>query len=492
MATEQTDKTKKSGLSRIDLMLLGQLMEQPMHGYEISDVLGSPEMEAWARLGKTSIYYSLGRLERTGHVSKHSERAGGKPARTVYSITDEGRKTFIFSLQDAVRTPPEHVDPFEIALYYASHLKPEVTSIRLRERLQRLEDAIDKMSTSVAAAAAEGDLSLKLALEHRLAIMRADFAFVVDFIDMLEAGHADAVGALRGELSSTMLHEVLRNLAAGRRTGVLTVRASNRTMHFRIENGELKGLSAGDAGSPDDGLHSAMMAFSGEYEFAGGIDVLDGEVAITGGLPQLILDATRGARDQAAFDRMLPEPDTLLDAYRGGLLEEADAFLQDEERRLLETVDGVRTVSELAAALGWTRNHLVGTAYPLWALGLLVRADSEKRDLVLAVAAYVRRWMQAVSLFAGGGGTRLLESDCAAATSAAGLPDFAGFTADSGSAGVPVSKSALVESARTYAELIRSCIAARLGERFVEDVSRGFMRDPSFSEGWLLNKYKIS
>ena len=74
------------------VLVLGVLLKQPMHGYEVQRELERWNAEQWANIAYGSIYFCLAKMaeERLVEVVSAEDR-GNRPARTVYAITDQGR-----------------------------------------------------------------------------------------------------------------------------------------------------------------------------------------------------------------------------------------------------------------------------------------------------------------------------------------------------------------------------------------------------------------
>src|SRR3989304_5788294 len=57
-----------NNMRNADLAVLGLLMEQPRHGYQIEQVIQERNMRDWTEIGFSSIYAILGRLLKQGHL----------------------------------------------------------------------------------------------------------------------------------------------------------------------------------------------------------------------------------------------------------------------------------------------------------------------------------------------------------------------------------------------------------------------------------------
>lgn len=462
-------------LPKTDMMLLGLLASRSMHGYELAEHLGSARMNSWVRMGRTSIYYSLGRLEKSGLVSKHSERHGGKPERTVYSITETGRVAFISGLESALGTSECQTDDFDVALYFAATLDAPRTTERIEQRLGMLEDQVADLGGLAVEVQRDGDRALALVLEHRLAVLRADIDFLAGYVSMLRSGDAGAP-SFSGALGDTSIAEALKNLEAAGRSGVVRVRTPAGEAGLAFEQGRLYGVIAVPGASRDETLSQIFSCARGGFEFEPSM-VLEADAEPISGLTEALLLGGRGVTDSGLIGRMVPDPDVILDLRSGYELELVGLDITDEEGELLSRLDGVRTLGEVARELGWPTDRLKTVAYPLWLEGWIVRTDRSKRDLVLAVSRYVSRWCDAITLFAGERGIASVFADVERAAGAAGILDFRGLERTIHESHVRGNSDDLADQARRYVELMYRAVAARLGDGFAEDASRGFTRE---------------
>lgn len=458
-------------MSRADLMLLGLLVRQPMHGYELSERLSQPGMDAWVQLGKTSVYYALGRLERMGHVTKHVERVGGKPERTVYSITEEGRRQFLDGLEDSLRDPEESMDSFEIALYYLNHLDPDRVVHSIDERLDTLQADASRVGSIINDAHAHDDPQLVLVLEHRLAVLAADLDYLTSLVRLIRGG---ASGTMSGSLGETPVHEVLKGLESASRTGVLDVTSGACSVRFCFDRGRLYGVNWAGAHNLDSALACAMQSSTGTYEFVAS-DVMEAETESVSGVTDVIMRGARGTTSDALLSQMLPDPLVILDRVPDHALAMVGHDITSQERETFAAVDGLRTVGEIARAFGVSTQTALTTLYPMWAAGWIVRSSGEKRSLVMAMIEYVTGWREALSSMVGDSAAQAIIDDVRRAAADGGILDFA-HPGGLGELGLFRDAVMLSDDARRFAELLRRAISARLGATFVSEVG-GAMQD---------------
>jgi len=75
-------------------VVLGLLMSQPRHGYELYQKYRRDLARVW-HIGLSQLYALLGQLQESGLVAAHTEVQPTRPARKVYTLTAAGREAFL-------------------------------------------------------------------------------------------------------------------------------------------------------------------------------------------------------------------------------------------------------------------------------------------------------------------------------------------------------------------------------------------------------------
>lgn len=78
----------------IKLIVLGILSKQPMHGYEIYELLKVSQVERWSGVLPGSIYYALKSLSSQGFIRIKETEQSGHRNKAVYEITEKGEEEF--------------------------------------------------------------------------------------------------------------------------------------------------------------------------------------------------------------------------------------------------------------------------------------------------------------------------------------------------------------------------------------------------------------
>lgn len=127
------------------LTVLSILSIGPSHGYGVREVMESWNMQAWADIRYGSIYQSLRTMERDGLVAEvRTEAQGGRPPKTIYRITKDGREELKHLLRRAWAEPSRYVEAINVALSFKplDLLDDDEIEKLLDERLEHLDEVV--------------------------------------------------------------------------------------------------------------------------------------------------------------------------------------------------------------------------------------------------------------------------------------------------------------------------------------------------------------
>lgn len=180
----------RSRSNPLALAVLALLWERPMHPYEMSMTLRERGKDESVRLNFGSLYSVVDSLEKHGLVAAAStERAGNRPPRTVYRITEEGSREVVDWLSDLLRTPTKEFPQFEAALSFLPLLPPDDAVRLLRLRVVALERRQAALRGALDEALAQGLPPIfTVESEFEGAVLRAELDFVTDLVTRLADG----------------------------------------------------------------------------------------------------------------------------------------------------------------------------------------------------------------------------------------------------------------------------------------------------------------
>ncbi|MEV6254889.1 PadR family transcriptional regulator [Nocardia sp. NPDC051911] len=169
------------------LAVLSVIVERPMHRYEIAQTLRDRGKDHDMAIKWGSLYTVVQNMAKVGFLEVvGSERAGARPERVIYRITDEGRAEMADWTRELLSTPEPEPHRFVAGLSILAVLPPAEVVELLATRLEALDRTIETVRREL------GELAGAL---PRLFIVESEFGLA-----MLEA-EAAWTRSLRAELT---------------------------------------------------------------------------------------------------------------------------------------------------------------------------------------------------------------------------------------------------------------------------------------------------
>lgn len=192
-----------TGTSSLELVVLGLLKEQDMHGYELKKRM-TESLEPIMRVSWGSLYPALARLEARGAVKAVEARPalptipmtgslGGERAvfrnpqdgsrglrnKKVYGLTDVGSKLFYELLNDDSQPDEKN---FAVRLAFAKYMEPEKRLKMLQERRDQIAAKVRSTGRSFEKKRYALEPYVELVLEHFRFTNSSDLAWIDDLI----------------------------------------------------------------------------------------------------------------------------------------------------------------------------------------------------------------------------------------------------------------------------------------------------------------------
>lgn len=171
------------------LAVLGLLLEQPMHPYQMHAELRS-RSESHAATSRASLYNIVEALDGAGWVTAEGrQRAGNRPERTVYALTDAGSAELVRRLDSRIRDPKRELTEFVGAVSYLGALGAAGAAEALTERAARLRERVEADGGRLADVLASGVPRLHvIEAEYALALVRAELSWIESVVEEIRDG----------------------------------------------------------------------------------------------------------------------------------------------------------------------------------------------------------------------------------------------------------------------------------------------------------------
>ena len=142
----QTDNIMKP-MAPTYVALLLILAEGSAHAWHIKNILDDRGFEEWVDMKTSTIYKSLGVLEKKGFIQGRKEGDAGKLAKKIYEITALGNETLYKEIQLCIKNPPKPKTMFDLGLAGLFLLTKSTALSVLEEYLTKIDYSIQWFET---------------------------------------------------------------------------------------------------------------------------------------------------------------------------------------------------------------------------------------------------------------------------------------------------------------------------------------------------------
>jgi len=148
-------------------------------------------MADWTSIAFGSIYFALDKMAEDGLVKKvGTEQKGGRPSRSVYQITEEGRAEFMRLLRQVWREAERSYFALDIGLFFMPALPLDEIKGCLRDRVMQLDAWLRRLFAHRAEqlALAETPRLAAAIFDHAQAHLQAELDWTIDLLEKIERG----------------------------------------------------------------------------------------------------------------------------------------------------------------------------------------------------------------------------------------------------------------------------------------------------------------
>ena len=172
------------------LVILGLLRDQPLHGYEIKQII-EEHMGDWTSIAFGSIYFALGKLSEEGLIEMAAtEKKGNRPSRSVYQITKSGRSEFIRLLKEVWSEPERQYFALDVGVAFMNALPVGEVKGYLRKQVAQMETDLQYLDSHQQEQMSQADIpgSAVLIFEHSRAHLIAELSWMKEILEKIEQG----------------------------------------------------------------------------------------------------------------------------------------------------------------------------------------------------------------------------------------------------------------------------------------------------------------
>ncbi len=160
------------------LLLLGLLLEGPLYGYQLHQIVRA-HGELYADLKKANLYYLLERLAEDGYLETNIESGtrGARGERLIYTITETGRTRFYELLRETFLSYELIHTGMETAVVFLSYLSPEEGITLLKQRRAAVQAKREQVVADIGPSEKSSPLVV-IASDHLISLIDAELAWI--------------------------------------------------------------------------------------------------------------------------------------------------------------------------------------------------------------------------------------------------------------------------------------------------------------------------
>ena len=165
------------------LAVLALLSERPMHPYEMAQTMRERHQEEVIKLNYGSLYTVVESLHKNGLITASAtQKAGNRPERTVYAVTDAGTQELHGWLRELIAVPAKEYPRFEAGISLVGLLPPDDACDVVEQRAAAVGEQIAALATLIEQLQGMGLPQLAwIELDYRMAMLRAEHAWLTWF-----------------------------------------------------------------------------------------------------------------------------------------------------------------------------------------------------------------------------------------------------------------------------------------------------------------------
>lgn len=164
------------------LILLGLLMAQSQHGYQINEFI-ERNLSTITDMKKPTAYAVLDKLSQKGYIDVQMEQEGNRPPRKVYSINEKGRECFLSLLSDNLSSPEALYYEGDIGLMFLDHLPMDKVISAIERKLSGSEKILSELNDTPHHGKGIG---VNLAVSHKKVMLETEIRFLEDSLEFLQ------------------------------------------------------------------------------------------------------------------------------------------------------------------------------------------------------------------------------------------------------------------------------------------------------------------
>lgn len=155
-------------LSKLSKYVMGLLHKRPMNPYELTKLSDMEVIQSWFPMTSASLYTTIRNLEKKGYLVGETLQESKYPAKTRYSLTEEGTKILLEDLSEGLASYEAEASNFGIGIFHICSLPKEEALQMAEKRLEYLKNLLLESQETLEACIEKIPFNMKMMLIYKL------------------------------------------------------------------------------------------------------------------------------------------------------------------------------------------------------------------------------------------------------------------------------------------------------------------------------------
>ena len=175
------------------LAVLSTVYQRPMHRYEMASIMRARNKDQDMQVKWGSLYTVVDNLAKHGLVEiVGSDRQGARPERTIFAITEAGRRELVEWTRELISSPETEHPQFAAGLSVMVALPPDEVIELLQLRLASVQRKVAGRREAIAVAVRDVPRLFLIEEEYLLAVDEAEASWIAGVVaEMIDGRYPD-------------------------------------------------------------------------------------------------------------------------------------------------------------------------------------------------------------------------------------------------------------------------------------------------------------
>lgn len=175
-------------LSKISVLILGIIEEKPLNPYQLNKYLQFLHVEDWFSIATSSVYVTIRNLSKNKYIEGKAIKEGNMPEKTIYSITEIGKKELNRTLKSFLGETEIEITKFNLAILLICHIDKNDVQDILEKKLYIYNNYFEGMKNQYSYMVKDENIpSLgTVSIKHNMYLIETEIKLIKELINEIK------------------------------------------------------------------------------------------------------------------------------------------------------------------------------------------------------------------------------------------------------------------------------------------------------------------